>query len=101
MFKIHRNLNNSNNTNSLNLVPNYENTSPINQGTFPYSRGFAVQGSFVTIMGESSNNGGVARLPPFSSPEYYCAGFTCGVPDEVDAIRSIKNVYEQIANYRN
>ena len=78
-----------------------ENTSPINQGTFPYSRGFAVQGSFVTIMGESSNNGGVARLPMFSSPEYYCAGFTCGIPDEVDAIRSIKNVYEQIANYRN
>jgi hypothetical protein len=73
------------------------------QGTFPWSSGYGVPGSFTTIMAYPSNFSGARPLPLFSNPARSdCLGQSCGRQQSdgsfgADAVSSLKLTHYQIA----
>ena len=80
--------------------------SSYNSGTFGWSRGHGVDGSFVTIMATASSFPGSTELPLFSNPlNSDCNGLPCGVSRNnieqgADAVLSINTTRFQVANKR-
>lgn len=70
-------------------------------GTFPYSFGHWVNGSFRTVMSYSDPcTSGCTRRPYFSNPGIVFNGVPTGVEDARDNARSINNTADVIASYR-
>jgi len=80
--------------------------SSSNIGTFPWSRGHGVDGSFKTVMARGSDFPGSSELPLFSNPLITdCNGLPCGVSRNdleqgADAVLSINTTRFQVANIR-
>jgi hypothetical protein len=74
-------------------------------GTFPWSLGHGVNGSFHTIMAYGEHFPDSSQLPLFSNPRLLkCKEQACGVDSEIeatgaDAVRSLNAVRFQVARY--
>jgi hypothetical protein len=73
-------------------------------GTFNWSRGHGVVGSFSTLMGYADEFSVDSEQPYFSSPDVsLCSGSPCGIAvgntAEADSARSLQAVRFQVANY--
>ncbi len=72
-------------------------------GTFPYSAGFGVDKTFVTMMAFPEDFDVVNRLYRFSDPSRPCGPYQCGADSDdlagADAVATLKTVKYQIANY--
>ena len=76
------------------------------EGTFPWSVGYGIDGSFVTIMASWDDFGGdsVPELNLFAGPALTCEGSACGVAatdavDGADAVRSLEIVRYQVERF--
>ena len=67
---------------------------------FDYGIGYGVENEMSTIMAYSSSYDSPERTFLFSSPDYKCAGFTCGIFREADARRAANNVKAIVAGHR-
>jgi len=72
-------------------------------GTFPYSAGFGVDNTFVTMMAFPEDFDVVNRLYRFSDPTRSCGPYQCGADSEdlagADAVSTLNTVKYQIADY--
>lgn len=78
-------------------------TSPWNEGTHEWSRGYGVRNKFATIMAYPQSFQTRNWAPLFSNPQMRdkdCAGEACGKPDGADAVRALNTMASQIANFR-
>lgn len=69
-------------------------------GTHLYSRGYGVNGLFVTPMAYPSAYGSWNVQPVFSNPRKRCEGQPCGVVDHADAAWALRVMADQITGYR-
>lgn len=74
-------------------------------GTYPWSLGHGVNGTFVTMMAYGSAFGGAPKVQVFSTPALTCAGVPCGVDRQsphtgADAADSLRRVASQVASYQ-
>jgi hypothetical protein len=76
------------------------------QGTFPWSLGHGVDGSFATIMANPDDFPGSRKLSLFSNPDSSnCNGLACGVPradveQGADAVTTLNHTRHQVMNRR-
>lgn len=72
-------------------------------GTFPYSAGFGVDNTFVTMMAFPEDFDVVNRLYRFSDPTRSCGPYQCGADSDdlagADAVSTLNTVKYQIADY--
>jgi len=72
-------------------------------GTFPYSAGFGVDNTFVTMMAFPKDFDVVNRLYRFSDPTRSCGPYQCGADSDdlagADAVSTLNTVKYQIADY--
>ncbi|RYZ73725.1 MAG: hypothetical protein EOP91_04440 [Lysobacteraceae bacterium] len=72
-------------------------------GRYPYSYGYkstAAQGNFYTVMAYGDDNQQLYRL--FSTPALTtCGGFACGVADQADNARSLRQTIPLVTSFRN
>lgn len=74
-------------------------------GAYPYSYGYGVSGSFITVMAYGSSYGINSEPLKFSNPDLLCMGVPCGVPasnptQSADNARSINNTRAGVASWR-
>lgn len=67
---------------------------------YDWGIGYGVNGVFSTIMAYTSAYNTRARTFRFSSPEFECSGYPCGIRNEADAALAINNVKNKIASHR-
>ncbi len=89
-----------------NLGLNHSHRQPDAQGTFPWSVGHGVDGSFTTLMAHPADFPGSQSVPFFSSPESTdCNGMPCGVSrldteQGADAVFSLNHTRFQVSDIR-
>jgi hypothetical protein len=77
---------------------------PDRKGTFPWSLGHGIEGSFATVMADPSDYPGSTEIPLFSNPQINdCSGLPCGVSRNdleqgADAVHSLTQTRFQIAD---
>lgn len=69
-------------------------------GSFAWSRGYGVNGVFVTPMAYPNYYGTWNVQPVFSNPRKTCNGFACGEVSYADASWAVKTMADQITRFR-
>ncbi len=73
-------------------------------GVFPYSFGYGLDNSFVTVMGYSSSYTNSPTIGKFSNPSLLCNGQPCGVSGtgstSANNALSMNNIRAQVASFR-
>ncbi|MDG4582674.1 MAG: M12 family metallo-peptidase, partial [Candidatus Competibacter sp.] len=75
----------------------HDHANSTTQGAYPYSYGHGIEGVFGTIMSYIN-----PRVGKFSNPNIKCSGSqSCGIADYADNARSLNNIRENVARFRN